>query len=219
MSKIANDNELIQQLAEEILILKHNEVMAYREITSKMNQLMKLIHPKLNYFIYKFFASQIDREDVLSNTLEKIFTKFHTYDPKYRFTTWIHSIAKNESLIYKQKNNVDTVDIDDYWGNLDNNSDIMSNSESDDAIDLSELAEIRFEMIHAGIFSGNLNYQMICEKELNGKTCHDIAMKYNTNENTVKTKIRAARMDMQKRITTDKPSLLEKLYINKTVDN
>ena len=63
MSKPAiNDNEIIQQLAEDILVLRQVNV-EYGQYATKMDQLLKLIQPKLMFFIYKFFSSQIDRED------------------------------------------------------------------------------------------------------------------------------------------------------------
>jgi RNA polymerase sigma-70 factor (ECF subfamily) len=52
-------------------------------------------------------------EDITQITFEKAFEKIATYSPQYRFSTWLHCIARNTCIDFERKNhNRTTVSIE-----------------------------------------------------------------------------------------------------------
>ena len=62
------------------------------------NLLYKRVQPGLRNYIMNVVKDAEAAEDILANTLIKMWTKIDQYDPKYQITTWLYRIAFNESL-------------------------------------------------------------------------------------------------------------------------
>ena len=154
------------------------------------NRLAAIMYPKLKFYINKFFNDPDETDEVLHNTLLKIFKGLGSYRDQFRFTTWIYTIAKNEALLHKHKITTQiTVRLD----NL-----VKQPNIEDTSSDTME-REVYLENLYTATTQAMQNLpdciekSILIDKEVNQMKGNDIAEKYDMNLNTVKTKLRKAR--------------------------
>lgn len=91
--------------------------LTYRELTENylasrsekdFTALYRKVKPGLRSYIYKIIKDQEATDDVLVNTLAKMWTKIEQYDPQYQITTWLYRIAFNECLGFINERNKKT---------------------------------------------------------------------------------------------------------------
>lgn len=75
-----DDNKIIQAI-------KEGDKTGY-------GKLFKLYKLKVFNFIHRRILNYHDSEDLMMITFEKAFSKLHTWEPKYKFSTWLLQIAK-----------------------------------------------------------------------------------------------------------------------------
>lgn len=193
-------NDEMQQLAEAIVSQKFTE--------RDRNRLVRIMEPKLRYFIWKFFNNKDETEEVLHNTFFKVFKSLASYNPKYRFTTWIYTIARNESLLHLHKLKQQmTTDIDAIGNSLFLVDDSQDNLEKEYSLENLYTATI----LAIEEMPESLEKSILIDKELNKMKGADIADKYEMNLNTVKTKIRKARKILKDSVLESNPELVEKI--------
>lgn len=193
-------NDEMQSLAELIKSGEHTE--------RDRNRLASIMYPKLKYFIWKFFNNIDETEEVLHNTMYKIFKGITSYSDNYRFTTWIYTIAKNEALLHQHKLKVQYATDIDNLENLINQPDSSSSSLEKElyldslysmtTLELSNLPEC-------------IEKSILIDKEINQMKGNEIAEKYDMNLNTVKTKIRKARKMLREAVVSKNPDLASRL--------
>ena len=193
-------NDEMQSLAELIKSGKHTE--------QDRNRLASIMYPKLKYFIWKFFNDMDETEEVLHNTLFKIFKGITSYSDSYRFTTWIYTIAKNEALLHQHKLKVQ------YATSIDNLSKPINLP--DESVSSLE-REIYLDSLYSMTTSELANLpdciekSILIDKEINQMKGNEIAEKYDMNLNTVKTKIRKARKMLRDAVLTKNPEAASRL--------
>ena len=88
--------------------------ITYRELTenyiaSKSEKdyeaLYNRLKPGLRSYIFNVVKDNEATDDILTNTLTKMWTKIEQFDPKYQITTWLYRIAFNECLGHIRKRN------------------------------------------------------------------------------------------------------------------
>lgn len=170
------------------------------------NRLVEIIYPKLRFYIYKFFNNNDHTDEALHNTIEKIFKGMHLYNNKWKFTTWIYNIAKNEALLYRHKlKESQTTEIEtvSFLLNSVDTSDQVSIKENA----LSDLYQITVTAIMS--MPDSIEKQILIDKEINLLKGAEISEKHQMNLNTVKTKLRKARKQIKDQILVLNPSLNE----------
>ena len=172
------------------------------------NRLASIMYPKLKYYIWKFFNDPDETDEVLHNTLFKIFKGISSYNDKFRFTTWIYTIAKNESLLHQYKlRSKFAIRIDSMLTPPAIEDTSFANFEKE--IYMESLYSItRDEMI---ALPDCLEKEILIDKELNLMKGNEIAEKYNMNLNTVKTKIRKARKILKENVLKNHPQMKDNL--------
>ena len=87
------------KLSDEKLILRFQEgdINAY-------NELVKRYKDRLLNFIFRYFNNREQAEDVVQDTLIKLYTHASYYKNIAKFSTWIFTIAKNNALTELRKN-------------------------------------------------------------------------------------------------------------------
>jgi RNA polymerase sigma-70 factor, ECF subfamily len=193
-------NNEMQDLAEKINSGEYTE--------RDRNRLAAIMYPKLKYFIWKFFNDQIETEEVLHNTLFKIFKGLESYSDKFRFTTWIYTIAKNEALLHQHKITTQvTVRLD----NLVQQPIIEDTARL--TLEREEYLDCLYSMTQREMFAlpSCVEKDILIDKEINLLRGNDIADKYDMNLNTVKTKIRKARKMLRDRVLENNPHMREQI--------
>ena len=97
MTKIAKPN--YRELTENFL-----ETRSEKDYTA----LYRKVKPGLRSYIGKIVKDADATEDILVNTLTKMWTKIDQYDPQYQITTWLYRIAFNECLGFINERNKKT---------------------------------------------------------------------------------------------------------------
>ena len=68
------------------------------------DELVKRYKDRLHNFVCRYLNNQTLAEDVVQDTMIKLYTHKHYYKPIAKFSTWIYTIAKNLALTELRKN-------------------------------------------------------------------------------------------------------------------
>ena len=86
--------------------------------------------------ISKYVSQTEDAEDISLESFQKAFSQIATYNPEYRFSTWLFRIARNTALDHlgkkdREKNNMPTTSINEKSSEVDDIPATMHNPEED----------------------------------------------------------------------------------------
>ena len=160
------------------------------------------IKPGLENYVFNVVKDNEAKDDIVTNTLTKLWTKADQYDPQYQITTWLYRIAFNECLGYiRQRNKKRSIDalrdsgieVSRYYART-SAKDLLVEMEYKSEEDFyEEDAELmgRYEQALKGIENLKPMYKGILEDRLlNNMKYEDIATKYNLPLQTIKNRIR-----------------------------
>jgi RNA polymerase sigma-70 factor (ECF subfamily) len=184
----------------------------YRQLTENFletrsekdfNKLYNKVKPGLRTYIFSVVKDNDATNDILVNTLTKMWTKFDQYDPQYQITTWLYRIAFNECLSYiRQRNRKYSIENMREYGIEVTESSNSRLSASDLLVEYNQMTEQDYldEDNHINEqYSSALRcinelkpmYRGIVEDRLiNNMKYEDIAEKYNLPLQTIKNRIR-----------------------------
>ena len=82
--------------------------------TTAYNELMKLYRDPLYFMLLEKVGDKELAKDLTIEALGKAFKKLHMYTPKYTFSTWLFTVARNNCIDYLRKNKIKTTSIDQF---------------------------------------------------------------------------------------------------------
>lgn len=172
------------------------------------NELVELIYPKLKYFVWTFCRNEDDTVEALQWSLKKIFKNIDKFDfNKAKFTTWIYTITRNETLFYLYKRNQHPTVSLEY---MSNGGDISIEYDSDGV--QSEIDHLYSETVSAiNQIEDSTLRNIAIDKMIKNEKIKEISVKYDINENTVKTKLRKIRIDVRDSVLLKNPEFKETL--------
>lgn len=160
------------------------------------------IKPGLENYVFNVVKDNEAKDDIVTNTLTKLWTKADQYDPQYQITTWLYRIAFNECLGWirqrNKKRSIDTlqdsgIEISRYYART-SAKDLLVEMEyksEQDWLDEDDDLMNRYEQALKGIENLKPMYKDILEDRLlNNMKYEDIATKYDLPLQTVKNRIR-----------------------------
>ena len=185
--------------------------LSYRELSENFvksksekdyNALYKRVKPGLKNYIANVVKDSEATDDILTNTLTKMWTKIDQYDPSYQITTWLYRIAFNECLGWiRQRNRKYSIDamkeygieISDQYAHT-SAKDLLVEREFKSEADWYEEddnLQARYELALSNINNLKPMYREIIEDRLlNNMKYEDIAKKHNLPLQTIKNRIR-----------------------------
>jgi RNA polymerase sigma factor (sigma-70 family) len=198
-------NNRIQEIANTIHNKKENE--------QDLNELSRLIIPKLKYYIWKFCKNEYDTSEALQFALYKMFKNINKYNAEAgRFTTWAFTIAKHETLYYldrKHKSIPKYIEIGDVYENIEHPFKLDS---TDSELKSNQLCDLYNKtIVEIKNLQDDVLKNIALDKMVNNDKVKEIAEKYDMKENTVKTKLRKARFEVRKMVMRKNPDINEKL--------
>lgn len=195
--------------------------LSYRELAENFfasrsekdyNQLYAKVKPGLKSYIFNMIKDTEATNDVLANTLTKLWTKIDQYNPEYQITTWLYKIAFNECLGHIRKRNrkysLDAMrdyGIEVTEGNHTTNmadtflQDAEEYMTEEDFYDEDNFLQERYETAIDCINSLKPMYRSIMQDRLfEGMKYEDIAEKYDVSLQTVKNRVRRGKVLIQR---------------------
>lgn len=164
--------------------------------------LYEKIKPGLENYVFNVVKDNEAKDDIVTNTLTKLWTKADQYDPQYQITTWLYRIAFNECLGWiRQRNKKRSIDalqdsgieVSRYYART-SAKDLLVEMEyksEQDWIDEDDDLMNRYEQALKGIETLKPMYKGILEDRLlNNMKYEDIAKKYDLPLQTIKNRIR-----------------------------
>jgi RNA polymerase sigma factor (sigma-70 family) len=197
---------------------KKTKELSYRQLSENFinsksekdyNVLYQRVKPGLRNYIANVVKDNEATDDILTNTLTKMWTKIDQYDPKYQITTWLYRIAFNECLGWiRQRNRKYSIDamkeygieISEHYSHTSAHDlliEIETKSEQD-WIDEDDAIMNSYESALKAIQELKPMYRDIIEDRLlNNMKYEDIADKYGVPLQTVKNRIRRGKILIQ----------------------
>lgn len=186
-------------------------MLNYRELTENFLEtksekdftaLYRKVKPGLKSYIYKIVKDSEATDDIVGNTLTKLWTKIEQYDPQYQITTWLYRIAFNECLGYINERNKKTslnklaefgIEVGDEGFIGGDISQLIEDSEAkteQDFIDEDDALQNQYTGALKAIQSLKPIYrEIVIDRLLNSMKYEDIADKYDLPLQTIKNRI------------------------------
>ena len=148
--------------------------------------------------VARYVAQKEDVEDICLESFQKAFSQIASYNPEYKFSTWLYRIARNTAFDYlsrhdREKNNMPTTSINDEITELKElpatmhnpEEDIINQQEYDKWLNNIEKLKDDYRVVATMNLIDNFGYKEIAD-------ALDMPL------NTVKTKIRRAKAQLLK---------------------
>lgn len=148
--------------------------------------------------ISKYVSQTEDVEDIMLESFQKAFSQIASYNPEYRFSTWLFRIARNTAFDHidkkdREKNNMPTTSINEKSAEIDDIPATMHNPEED------IIKQQEYDKWLANIDKLKEDYRIVAKMNLVDNFGYkEIAEELGLPINTVKTRIRRAKEKLLK---------------------
>ena len=143
--------------------------------------------------ISRYVSQKEDIEDICLESFQKAFSQIATYNPEFKFSTWLYRIARNTAFDYlnkqdREKNNMPTTSIHEDFAELKELPATMHNPEED------IINQQEYDKWLTNIEKLKDDYKLVARMNLIDNFGYkEIADELDMPLNTVKTKIRRAK--------------------------
>lgn len=155
--------------------------------------LVKRHRENLFNYIHNYIPVKEDVEDIIQESFKRAFNALDKYDEKFAFTTWLYNIAKNAAIdhLRRNKNNLSS-------SGIEVEGEFLSSPIIDDSPEDNLIMSQTIEEIHANIEKLDPLYKKIAElRFINEYAYEEIAKELDLPINTVRTRIRRAKKQLQ----------------------
>ena len=148
--------------------------------------------------ISRYVIQKEDVEDICLESFQKAFSQIATYNPEYKFSTWLYRIARNTAFDHlsrhdREKNNMPTTSINEDFAELKELPATMHNPEED------IINQQEYDKWLTNIEKLKEDYKIVAKMNLIDNFGYkEIADALDMPINTVKTKIRRAKAQLLK---------------------
>ena len=148
--------------------------------------------------ISRYVSQKEDVEDICLESFQKAFSQIATFNPEYKFSTWLYRIARNTAFDHlnkhdREKNNMPTTSINEELAELKELPAIMHNPEED------IINQQEYDKWLTNIEKLKDDYRVVAKMNLIDNFGYkEIADALEMPINTVKTKIRRAKAQLLK---------------------
>ena len=148
--------------------------------------------------ISRYVSQKEDIEDICLESFQKAFSQIATFNPEYKFSTWLYRIARNTAFDHlnkhdREKNNMPTTSINEELAELKELPAIMHNPEED------IINQQEYDKWLTNIEKLKDDYRVVAKMNLIDNFGYkEIADALEMPINTVKTKIRRAKAQLLK---------------------
>ena len=155
-------------------------------------------HAGVRNHISKYILQKEDVEDITLESFQKAFSQIGSYNPEYKFSTWLYRIARNTALDHigrkdREKNNMPVTSINDQLAEIDDIPAPMHNPEED------IIKQQEYDKWIANIDKLKEDYRTVARMNLIDNFGYkEIAETLSLPINTVKTRIRRAKEQLLK---------------------
>lgn len=179
-------------------------------------KLINRLKPGLLGFVQKYVKDRDLSQEIVSQVFISVWEKCDQYNSKWNFSTWVYTIAKNESLgaLRLKKRYLSHERLEENHSKLlkDYTPEIHMETEFI-GISKHEALDSLHEKTMTEIYNLDEPYKSIMiEKEINRKQLQEISTNMQMNLSTVKTRLRKARKEIAKKLLKNHPSLVKAYY-------
>ena len=172
-------------------------------LAAEQNQVAYIVlytryHVGVKSHISRYVVQKEDIEDICLESFQKAFSQIGSYNPEYKFSTWLYRIARNTAFDHlsrhdREKNNMPTTSLNDDITELKELPATMHNPEED------IINQQEYDKWLTNIEKLKEDYKIVAKMNLIDNFGHkEIADALDMPINTVKTKIRRAKAQLLK---------------------
>lgn len=194
---------------------------------ANFNPLYTRLKPGLIFYVTGIVKDSAAAEDIVSMAFCSMWTKIEQYNPFWNFSTWAYKISLNESLLYIRKKTL-TSSLESFGSNVlkevsksGSENLLRKYSVSDEYVleepnweidQKEEVIDLVYNKVIEEIEKLPRSYkQIMIDREIQKMKYEDISEKHNMKINSVKTKIRRARMIIRKKVEKKHPEIVKAL--------
>lgn len=190
---MSSKNKMSYKYTDENLILKfqQGDLNAYNELVNRYQN-------KLLNFIYYYVGNLELAEDVVQDTMIRLYNKKHYYREIAKFSTWIYTIAKNiANTELRKKKRKGIVSLSNLTKN-DKDYEIVSTYNSPEHDIEAEFTNLKIRKAINNLSEKYLD--VIILRDIESKTYEEIAYLINLPIGTVKSRINRGRIKLQQEL-------------------
>ena len=187
---------------------KNNEIFSCTDSEKKFKEMTgeefvdfyQKYKPKLEWTLFKMCNDKDEASDIATDAFVKALHKIEQYNPQFKFSTWLFTIAKRIMIDrIDEKKAMVSIDesIDEEFTLMDVLPDIPTNENSEKDVE-------KAMVVSEKIMGLKEKYKKVMVmREIEGRSYLDISKELKTNLSTIKSRIRNARLILRSQVESE----------------